>query len=65
MLYFQDGVLGKSLEDLEREADVGGQHNHHTSRNPKNLADLVRFKCGACDKVVTSLSSWLVHIRYG
>jgi len=61
--YSEDGVLGKSLEDLEREADVGGQHNHHTSRNPKNLADLVRFKCGACDKVVTSLSSWLVHIR--
>jgi len=57
----EEEVLGKSLDDLEREADVGGQH--HASRQTKHLGNLVRFMCGACEKVVTNLSSWLVHIR--
>eukprot|EP00088_Acartia_fossae_P003726 TRINITY_DN11595_c0_g1_i11.p1 TRINITY_DN11595_c0_g1~~TRINITY_DN11595_c0_g1_i11.p1 ORF type:complete len:1111 (-),score=315.09 TRINITY_DN11595_c0_g1_i11:203-3247(-) len=68
----EDDVLGKSIEDLERDLlpHDGGSGSAaaanaaaNAAAQPRNLANLVRFMCGACDKVVTSLSSWLVHVR--
>jgi hypothetical protein len=57
----EDDILGKSQDDLEREAELA---NSNKSRQIKDLGNLVRFMCGVCDRVVTTLSAWLLHIRY-
>jgi len=52
----------KSLEELAREVETGTIDMKKLMKR-KNLGNLQRFICDVCDKLLPSLSQWLVHVR--